>query len=66
MFNQHKKRLLAWLLPAVLLFGQQAAIAHITEHASGEYDDPESALVHGKLCNKCLSVEKVSSALVAP
>jgi hypothetical protein len=64
MLNRHRNRFLAWLLPAILLFAQQAAMVHLTLHASGESSDPESALVHAKLCNKCLSIEKLTTAVV--
>ena len=64
MLNRRRNRFLVWLLPAILLFAQQAAMAHVTQHASGESPDPESALVHAKLCNKCVSAEKFTNAVV--
>ncbi|HUU73217.1 MAG TPA: hypothetical protein VMW70_11365 [Burkholderiales bacterium] len=63
MLKRFRNRFLSCLLPAILLFAQQAAMAHLASHAAGEPPDPENSLVHVKLCNKCLSVEKLTSAV---
>ena len=53
-----RKRFLAFLLPALLLFAQQSAMAHLASHAAEQSPNPEKSLVHLKLCGKCLSAEK--------
>lgn len=64
MLKRFRIRFLSFLLPAILLFAQQAALAHLASHVTGETPNPKSSLVHSKLCNKCLSVEKLTSAVV--
>ncbi|NIO39475.1 MAG: hypothetical protein GTO41_04285 [Burkholderiales bacterium] len=57
-----KKRFLAWLLPAVLVFAQHSAIAHLVSHGSDKSADPQQKIVHIKLCDKCLSAAKFINA----
>lgn len=57
-----RNRFLAYLLPTLLLFAQQSAIAHIASHNADQSPDPEKSLVHLKLCGKCLAVEKLTNA----
>lgn len=64
MFKPFRIRFLSYLLPAILLFAQQAALAHLASHASGEAPNPKSSLVHQKLCGSCLAVEKLANAAV--
>ena len=54
------RRWLLWWLPLVLLFAQQAAMAHMASHAGDRSSNPEKTLAHLKLCGKCLAVEKLS------
>lgn len=54
-----KKRLLAFLLPAVLAFAQHAAMAHLVSHAGDNAADPEQTLIHLKLCDKCATAAKL-------
>lgn len=54
-----RRRFLHWLLPAVLLFAQQAAMAHLVSHFSDNPPSSGKALAHLKLCDGCLSVEKL-------
>ena len=56
---QLRQRFLACLLPAVLVFAQHGAMAHRISHASEKSADPKKALVHLKLCDKCVSAEKL-------
>ena len=62
MFKRFRIRFLSFLLPAILLFAQQAAFAHLASHVTGETPNPKSALVHDKLCGSCLTVEKLTNA----
>ena len=55
-----RKRFLAFLLPAVLVFAQHGAMAHVVSHASDKPADPEQPLVHLQLCDECVSAAKVS------
>lgn len=55
-----RRRLLAFLLPAVLVFAQHGAMAHVVSHASDKSADPEQTLVHLKLCDKCVSAAKLA------
>ncbi|KPK34621.1 MAG: hypothetical protein AMJ66_03340 [Betaproteobacteria bacterium SG8_40] len=64
MLNRFRIRFLFFLLPAILLFAQQAALAHLASHAAGETPNPKSSLVHEKLCGSCLAVEKLTNAAV--
>lgn len=64
MLKRFRIRFLSWLLPAILLFAQQAAFAHLASHAAGEAPNPKSSLVHEKLCGGCLAVEKLTNAAV--
>lgn len=54
-----RRRFLFWLLPAVLLFAQQAALAHVVSHFSDTPPTSGKALAHLKLCDGCLAVEKL-------
>src|SRR5260221_2330193 len=56
-------RVLYSLLILLLLFAQQAAYAHAISHLSKEPPAKEQ-LAHSKLCDKCVSFEKISG--VAP
>ena len=60
------RRILALLLPLVLLIAQQGAFAHLASHAA-ENRGPaqEKALAHLKLCGKCASAEKLTHAATA-
>jgi hypothetical protein len=60
MTDRLKKRLLTLLLPAVLVFAQHGAMAHLVSHAGDKSADPEQTLVHLKLCDKCVSAAKVT------
>ncbi len=51
------------LLVLLLLFAQQAAYAHAISHLGKEAPAKEQ-LAHSKLCDKCVSFEKISG--VAP
>ena len=51
------------LLILLLLFAQQAAYAHAISHLGKEVPAKEQ-LAHSKLCDKCVSFEKISG--VAP
>lgn len=62
--KRFRSRLLSCFLTAILLFAQQAALAHLASHASGEAPAPKSSLVHEKLCGSCLAVEKFTNATV--
>jgi hypothetical protein len=63
MARRLRKRLLTWLLPAVLVFAQHGAIAHLVSHGSDKSADPEQTQVHVKLCDKCLSAAKFINLL---
>jgi len=54
-----RRRFLFWLLPAVLLFAQQAAMAHLASHLGDNSAGSSKSLAHLKLCYGCLSVEKL-------
>ena len=54
-----RRRVLFWLLPAVLLFAQQAAMAHLVSHLGDSSAGTSKSLAHLKLCDGCLSVEKL-------
>ncbi|HEX4985232.1 MAG TPA: hypothetical protein VFV71_04080 [Burkholderiales bacterium] len=54
-------RALIHLLVLLLLFVQQAAFAHAISHL-GKNAPAKEQLAHSKLCDKCLSFEKVSGA----
>jgi len=56
-------RVLNGLLILLLLFAQQAAYAHAITHLGRELPGKEQ-LAHSKLCDKCVSFEKISG--VAP
>ncbi len=56
-------RVLAGLLILLLLFAQQAAYAHAVSHL-GKEAPAKDQLAHLKLCDKCVSFEKISG--VAP
>lgn len=56
-------RALNALLILLLLFAQQAAYAHAISHLGKEAPAKEQ-LAHSKLCDKCVSFEKISG--VAP
>jgi hypothetical protein len=58
-----RHRILDGLLILLLLFAQQAAYAHAISHLGKETPAKEQ-LAHGKLCDKCVSFEKVSG--IAP
>ena len=63
-FNPMKLyRILNSLLVLLLLFAQQAAYAHAITHL-GKEPPANEQLAHSKLCDKCVSFEKVSG--VAP
>ena len=51
------------LLILLLLFAQQAAYAHAISHL-GKEPPAKEQLAHSKLCDKCVSFEKISG--VAP
>jgi hypothetical protein len=57
-------RVLISLLILLLLFAQQAAFAHAISHLGKEAPAKEH-LAHLKLCDKCVSFEKVSGAAPA-
>jgi len=57
------QRLLNSLLILLLLFAQQAAYAHAITHL-GKEPPAKEQLAHSKLCDKCVSFEKISG--VAP
>ena len=57
------RRALHSLLIPLLLFAQQAAYAHAVTHLAKEPPAKEQ-LPHSKLCDKCVSFEKISG--VAP
>lgn len=56
-------RVLTHLLILLLLFAQQAAYAHAISHL-GKEPPAKEQLAHSKLCDKCVSFEKISG--VAP
>jgi len=56
-------RILSSLLILLLLFAQQAAYAHAISHL-GKEPPAKEQLGHSKLCDKCVSFEKISG--VAP
>jgi hypothetical protein len=56
-------RILNCLLILLVLFAQQAAYAHAISHLGKEAPAKEQ-LAHSKLCDKCVSFEKISG--VAP
>ena len=55
------RRVLIAVLPLLLLFAQQEAFAHLIWHASQKVPSKEHH-AHTKLCDKCVSIEKVSYA----
>jgi hypothetical protein len=58
-------RLFFFALPLLLLLGQQVALAHGLSHLNPDQPPPdESALVHAKLCGKCLSADKLAHAAI--
>jgi hypothetical protein len=57
------QRVLNSLLILLLLFAQQAAYAHAITHL-GKEPPAKERLAHSKLCDKCVSFEKISG--VAP
>ena len=59
MGSRFRKRLISWLLPAVLVFAQQAALAHVVAHAADQSAESEQSLVHLKLCDECASAAKL-------
>jgi hypothetical protein len=59
MQNWFRRRFLFWLLPAVLLFAQQAAMAHLVSHLGDNAAGNSKTLAHQKLCDGCLAVEKL-------
>ena len=56
-------RILNSLLILLLLFAQQAAYAHAITHL-GKEPPAKEQLAHSKLCDKCVSFEKIAG--VAP
>lgn len=58
------RRLLVPLLALLLLFAQQAAYAHSVTHL-GKEPPAKEQLAHSKLCDKCVSFEKISGAAPA-
>lgn len=52
-------RILNGLLILLLLFAQQAAYAHAISHL-GKEPPANERLAHSKLCDKCVSFEKIS------
>ena len=56
-------RVLNGLLILLLLFAQQAAYAHAISHL-GKEPPAKERLAHSKVCDKCVSFEKISG--VAP
>jgi len=56
-------RILNGLLILLLLFAQQAAYAHAISHL-GKEPPANEQIAHSKLCDKCVSFEKISG--VAP
>ncbi len=56
-------RVLNGLLILLLLFAQQAAYAHAISHL-GKEPPAKEQLAHSKLCDKCVSFEKISG--IAP
>jgi hypothetical protein len=56
-------RILNCLLVLLVLFAQQAAYAHAVSHL-GKEPPAKEQLAHSKLCDKCVSFEKISG--VAP
>ena len=54
-----RRHILYWLLPAVLLFSQQAAMAHLVSHLGDNAAGNSKSLAHQKLCDGCLAVEKL-------
>ena len=56
-------RVLNGLLILLLLFAQQAAYAHAVSHL-GKEPPAKEQLAHSKLCDKCVSFEKISG--IAP
>ena len=54
-----RKRFLALLLPVVLAFAQHSAMAHLVSHHGDKPADPGQALVHLKLCDKCVTAAKL-------
>jgi hypothetical protein len=57
------QRVLNCLLILLVLFAQQAAYAHAITHL-GKEPPAKERLAHSKLCDKCVSFEKISG--VAP
>jgi hypothetical protein len=58
-----RHRFLNGLLILLLLFAQQAGYAHAVSHL-GKEPPAQERLAHSKLCDKCVSFEKVSG--IAP
>jgi len=61
--SMNPRRILNSLLMLLLLFAQQAAYAHAISHL-GKEPPANEQLAHSKLCDKCVSFEKISG--VAP
>lgn len=59
MQNWFRRRFLFWLLPAVLLFAQEAALAHLVSHLGDTPTETSKSLAQQKLCYGCLSAEKL-------
>ncbi|MEO8007164.1 MAG: hypothetical protein ABI728_01395 [Betaproteobacteria bacterium] len=57
-------RALNTTLTLLLLFAQQAAYAHAVSHLGKEPPGKEQ-LAHSKLCDKCVSFEKISGVAIA-
>lgn len=58
-----RHRFLNGMLILLLLFAQQAAYAHAVSHL-GKEPPAKERLAHSKLCDKCVSFEKLSG--IAP
>ena len=54
-----RRHFLFWLLPAVLLFSQQAAMAHLVSHLGDNAAETSKSLAHKRLCEGCLAIEKL-------
>jgi hypothetical protein len=56
-------RFVFFVLPLLLILAQQVALVHGLSHLNRDQPPPdESALVHAKLCGKCLSADKLAHA----
>jgi hypothetical protein len=61
------RRSLILVLPLLLLIAQHGALAHAISHLDPDAAPAqEKSLVHGKLCGKCLSAEKLTHLSAAP